>query len=86
MQDGLKKYNVKNWAENFIKNLIDLTQKQINSEVHLLNKDTAEDIIQAYKNTAQRLLILDYDGTLMGFQNDPQAVVPDEELSGYQYR
>ena len=82
MQEGLKKYNVKNWAENFIKNLTDLSKEQKNSEVHLLNSNTAKDIIKAYQNSTQRLLILDYDGTLMGFQNDPQAVVPDEELLG----
>jgi len=80
MQDGLKKYNVKNWAENFIKSLMDLNKEQENSEVHLLNSETAKDLIQAYKNSKQRLLILDYDGTLMAFQNDPQAVVPDAKL------
>jgi len=80
MQEGLKKYNVKNWAENFINNLTDLTQQQKNSEVHLLNSDTAKGLIDAYQQASQRLLILDYDGTLMSFQNDPQAVVPDAEL------
>lgn len=80
MQERLKKYNVKNWAENFINDLMDLTKAQKESEVHLLNRDSAEEIIIPYKKAKKRLLILDYDGTLMNFHNDPQAVVPDEAL------
>ena len=80
MQEGLKKYNVKNWAESFIKNLMDLNKLQQNSEVHLLSSDTALPILEGYRNSQQRLIILDYDGTLMNFHNDPQTVVPDEEL------
>ena len=46
MQEGLKKYNVKNWAESFIKNLMDLNKLQQNSEVHLLSSDTALPILE----------------------------------------
>jgi trehalose 6-phosphate synthase/phosphatase len=80
MQDHLKKYTIKNWAENFINELLELRLNQKNSAVHLLNRDTAQEIILAYKNAPSRLLILDYDGTLMNFQNDPQKVVPDAAL------
>ena len=34
----------------------------------------------AYKKAKQRLIMLDYDGTLMNFHPDPQAVIPDSEL------
>ncbi|MEM6380901.1 MAG: bifunctional alpha,alpha-trehalose-phosphate synthase (UDP-forming)/trehalose-phosphatase, partial [Bacteroidota bacterium] len=44
MQESLKKYDVKNWAENFIKNLMDLNQQQQKSQVQLLNKDSASGI------------------------------------------
>ncbi|MEM1121447.1 MAG: bifunctional alpha,alpha-trehalose-phosphate synthase (UDP-forming)/trehalose-phosphatase [Bacteroidota bacterium] len=80
MQEGLKKYDIKNWAESFVNSLASLTKKQKNTEVQLLNRQTAKGMIDAYKSADHRLLILDYDGTLMNFQNDPQAVLPDKEL------
>ena len=80
MQEHLKKYDIKNWAESYINNLKELTKRQKNSEVQLLNRESANPIITAYKTATNRLLILDYDGTLMNFQADPQAVEPDSSL------
>jgi len=76
MQVQLKKYNVRHWAESFIKELMERTNK---NEVEL-NKESVQPLLQAYRKATNRLLILDYDGTLMDFHVDPQAVHPDDEL------
>jgi len=76
MQEQLKKYNVRQWAESFIK---DLSQKANKKEVQL-NKESIQELIQSYQQASACLLILDYDGTLMDFHVDPQAVNPDKAL------
>ncbi len=80
MQERLKKYNVKNWAETFIRSQGDLLQKPLEEKVNLLDTSTLDLLLSSYRQAKQRLLILDYDGTLMEFQNDPEAVIPDETL------
>ncbi len=80
MQYKLKRYNVKHWAESFINEQIEMMESQQVSQTNLLNSDVKTQLIQQYKTAEQRLLFLDYDGTLMNFQTDPQAVVPDKEL------
>ena len=80
MQTQLKKYDVKHWAETFIKELTELTTMQKNKKEVALNIESVQSMLAAYKKATARLLVLDYDGTLMNFDPDPQAVVPDEEL------
>ncbi|MEM0991799.1 MAG: bifunctional alpha,alpha-trehalose-phosphate synthase (UDP-forming)/trehalose-phosphatase [Bacteroidota bacterium] len=80
MQKSLKKYNVRNWANIFMKQQIKITKMQQESRTNLLNEAEQEKLLAAYKKATSRLLVLDYDGTMMGFQVDPQAVKPDEEL------
>ena len=39
-----------------------------------------EEIIDKFKSSESRLILLDYDGTLVGFHEDPMKAVPDDEL------
>ncbi len=39
-----------------------------------------KEIIDKFKNSESRLIFLDYDGTLVGFHEDPMKAVPDDEL------
>ena len=50
-----------------------ITEKHITEESENL-------LIEEYKKASKRLILLDYDGTLVGFQVKPEAAVPDEEL------
>ncbi|MEL6669667.1 MAG: bifunctional alpha,alpha-trehalose-phosphate synthase (UDP-forming)/trehalose-phosphatase [Bacteroidota bacterium] len=80
MQEKLKLYDVKNWAANFIaeqKKLRDINIKQSNMP---LREELLEEVCDQYQNANQRLFFIDYDGTLMDFHVDPQAVSPDEEV------
>ncbi|MEM1326384.1 MAG: bifunctional alpha,alpha-trehalose-phosphate synthase (UDP-forming)/trehalose-phosphatase [Bacteroidota bacterium] len=80
MQKWIKKYDVKSWANNFMKQQINITQMQKESRTNILNEQEIEKLIEKYAAADSRLLVLDYDGTMMNFDVDPQAVSPDEEL------
>ena len=81
MQGKLKKYNVRHWAATFLDEQMKLMNTQNEKMVNKhLAKPIVNDILEEYKTAKKRLIILDYDGTLMDFQTDPQAVVPDDGL------
>jgi trehalose 6-phosphate synthase/phosphatase len=80
MQEKLKKYDVKHWANTFLKVQTQLMEEQKDKSILRLKKGVKSDLIQAYKKAKKRLIILDYDGTLMDFHPNPKAVIPDESL------
>ncbi|TXB68962.1 bifunctional alpha,alpha-trehalose-phosphate synthase (UDP-forming)/trehalose-phosphatase [Phaeodactylibacter luteus] len=82
MQEKLRKYDVKNWAANFIKEQKKLMESQRAKIAKRMNNSIRKDLVGKYRAASHRLVILDYDGTLMPFHKDPQAVVPDEEVMG----
>ena len=80
MQKRLKRYDVKRWAEDFL-NSLDLSYKsQQANKQHLLNPVSRRDLIENYQNAAKRLLLLDYDGTLVTFTDRPEKAKPAPEL------
>lgn len=80
MQEKLKIYNVKQWAANFIEQQQLLKNRNLEHTTIKLKDETAQEIVERYENAKRRLFIIDYDGTLMDFNVDPQAVSPDEEV------
>jgi len=80
MQEKLKKNDVRNWAANFIKEQNTLRASQKDKIAKRLTPKLKREITQAFSNSKKRLIILDYDGTLMPFHKDPKAVVPDQEV------
>lgn len=80
MQENLKKYGVQYWAESFINDLEQQYEERNRQYTNLLTDDKLDALVADYKKAEKRLLLLDYDGTLMSFQNDPKLVVPDAEL------
>ena len=76
----LRSYNIGTWADQFIKSLDEVKKIQ---EIKLAKKIThqlVKEISESYGKASRRILFLDYDGTLMGFDKDPQKVHPDKEL------
>lgn len=80
MQEKLKKYNIKHWASTFIKVQTQLMEKQKKRHILKLDTEVKDQLLQDYSRAENRLIILDYDGTLMDFHADPQAVMPDAGL------
>ena len=80
LQKRLKRYDIEKWASEFFKSLDATNQMQ---EVVVSKKMTSKDeseIVDAYKTAKKRLVLLDYDGTLVGFKDNPQDAKPDSDL------
>ena len=80
MQEKLRQYDVKHWAATFIKEQKKLKEKNKMHHTTHLTEDALEVVADSYEQAGKRLLFIDYDGTLMSFDPDPQAVRPDEEV------
>ncbi len=80
MQNILKRYSIIKWAQDFINSLDNVSKIQKKYLAKKFNKDIESEIIKNYKKAKARILFLDYDGTLVGFQTDPQLAEPDKEL------
>lgn len=80
MQKKLKRYEVKHWANSFIQQQMEIKKFQEERNTKLLSTEEKANLYKTYKEATSRLLLLDYDGTLVGFKNDPNAASPDAEL------
>lgn len=80
MQKRLEVYNEEKWANDILSSLENVKKLQ---EVNLTRK-ISQKITESFKNrydkSENRIIFLDYDGTLTGFHNDPQKASPDQEL------
>lgn len=81
MQAVISRQTVNKWATDFVLKLKDIRRK--NEELHrkLIGNNNLTYIRQAYQSSVHRLIILDYDGTLVGFTSDPQDSIPTPELN-----
>ncbi len=80
MQKKLKKYTVQHWANTFMSEQKRLMEEQKKQKVYRLDGEDFNNLLAHYQKAQNRLIILDYDGTLMNFHPDPQAVVPEPEV------
>ncbi|EPR69239.1 bifunctional alpha,alpha-trehalose-phosphate synthase (UDP-forming)/trehalose-phosphatase [Cyclobacterium qasimii] len=80
MQASLKKYDIFQWVKVFMDRLKFVKEKQADLESKALDKKISAQIKEAFKVAKRPLLLLDYDGTLVGFKGKPQDAFPDEEL------
>ncbi|MTI19993.1 bifunctional alpha,alpha-trehalose-phosphate synthase (UDP-forming)/trehalose-phosphatase, partial [Fulvivirga sp. RKSG066] len=82
MQKTLKKYNIHHWVNLFLTRLEDVARKRSEQSTKVLDDEAEGEIIEDFNTAKKRLLFLDYDGTLVPFDSDPQAVAPGDELLG----
>jgi len=80
IQDRLKRYNVERWAKDFMDSLADIKKHQQQLRARKLTKKIRERLVTDYFNGRKRLLLFDYDGTLVPFKGIPEKAKPDEEL------
>jgi trehalose 6-phosphate synthase/phosphatase len=80
MRKILSKQTVNKWASDFTSELANI--KNINTA--LKNKKIGPDsffqIKEKYQNAKKRLIILDYDGTLVPLVKKPELAIPDQQL------
>jgi len=80
MQKRLKRQNVVKWAADFIDEMERIHLKQRYIRKKYLRPRQLLDIVSAFRKAKRRLVILDYDGTLVPFHTDPAQAIPDALL------
>jgi trehalose 6-phosphate synthase/phosphatase len=80
MVQRLRRYTVQRWAEDFLGKLEEVKGVQAEMEARLLDEVTRARLLERFSAAGHRLLVLDYDGTLTSFSEDPDAVRPDSWL------
>lgn len=80
MQKRLERYNVVKWASDFLDELKEIKEFQRELGARLLIKGTEKQIISEYHRAKRRLLLLDYDGTLIPLKTKPEDASPDDSL------
>jgi trehalose 6-phosphate synthase/phosphatase len=80
MQERIRTYNVRAWAEDFLGQLAIIKKKQQAFQVQFLDDYSRRNLLEAYRSSERRLLLLDYDGTLVPFSAQPSEARPGEQL------
>ena len=80
LQERLRRYNVIRWAEDFVQALVSTQKTEAARRARALTGKAQAGLIQQYRSAARRALLLDYDGTLVPFVEDPKLARPDPEL------
>ena len=80
MQKRLARYSVKHWASTFIRQQMEIQKAQETRRSKLLAGSSRERLLREYHGASRPLLLLDYDGTLVGFKKRPGEAAPDTDL------
>ena len=80
MQDLVRQYDVFAWTRLFMDRLAYSKIKQHTLSTNVLDAAATSQLLRDYQAAPRRLLLLDYDGTLVGFHPNPQRAQPDQEL------
>ncbi len=80
MQERLSRYTVNYWANDFMKNLISRAKSNQNSVTNYFNLSEKNKLIEKLKLSNNKLMILDYDGTLVNFSDKPELAIPNNNL------
>ena len=76
----VKDSDVFQWANEFITKLQNSSGNTGKYEKIILTRKIQNRILEDYKRASSRILLLDYDGTLVNFYSKPEEAVPDNEL------
>lgn len=80
MKDIVAKFNISHWVKLFMERLMEVKQMQQSLYAKRISNSTRQNIKRFYSYTRNRIIFLDYDGTLVGFKTNIDLASPDEEL------
>src|SRR3989441_6126137 len=80
MQERLRRYDARTWAMRFLERLDEAVRFSEDLAVKILSEGEQNEIRLGYRKGNRRLLLLDYDGTLVPFSPDRDAVSPTERV------
>ncbi len=80
MQERLQRYNIERWANDFMDSVFEIKKNQQSQSANIITKNIRQELIDRYIRAKSRLILLDYDGTLIPFSDKPEKVKPDKKL------
>ncbi|MCE5206062.1 MAG: bifunctional alpha,alpha-trehalose-phosphate synthase (UDP-forming)/trehalose-phosphatase [Porphyromonadaceae bacterium] len=80
MQKKISRGNVKKWANDFVTELQSIKAQNKDIFQKIVGKRQLNQIKNAYDEALSRLILLDYDGTLSPFVENPEDAVPSASL------
>jgi trehalose 6-phosphate synthase/phosphatase len=76
----LSSYTVVEWMNDFISQLSEIKLIQVAQETRLVSHAVGKRMLDEYSRANKRLLLLDYDGTLVSYSKHPAMANPGENL------
>jgi len=80
MRSRLERYDIDRWTDEFLAQLRRLDEARRQQLPRRLHERHRAALVEAYRAAERRLLLLDYDGTLVPFAQTPAGARPDPGL------
>lgn len=80
LQERLRRYDINRWGDDFLSGLRSTLVVQSVHRARSLTGKIRSDLARDFAGASRRCLLLDYDGTLVPFADDPKLARPDPEL------
>jgi trehalose 6-phosphate synthase/phosphatase len=80
MNERLSRYDIVAWTKDFLNKLKQVREVQESYLMKRMAGSFKDELIASYRQAETRLIILDYDGTLVPFSGRPRKASPDREL------
>lgn len=80
MRQRITDYDIHHWTRSFISGIEDMKSRKFQRERRKLNEKWKKKLLSDYLSGKKRLLLFDYDGTLISFAKKPEDAKPDVEL------
>jgi trehalose 6-phosphate synthase/phosphatase len=80
MRDRIREKDVRTWVRDFTDDLRIIKNRQREVKVTEINTNVEREILHAYREAGARLLLLDYDGTIMPIRQKPSQSTPTGEV------
>jgi trehalose 6-phosphate synthase/phosphatase len=80
MRDIVSKFNIRHWVKIYMERLQEVKNLQLSMQSKLVGASIRQQIENDYYTSTKRVIFLDYDGTLVGFNANINLASPDNEL------
>jgi len=80
MLANIRKFNIHHWVRQFMERLREIKELQHYELARKVGDKVQQELCRGYRRASRRLILLDYDGTLVGFNKDAEKATPTSEL------
>lgn len=80
MRNRLLRYDLERWKTDFMDKLRGIKKRQTVMSSKLLSKEVSAAVVRRFRRSRRALVLLDYDGTLVSFRENPSEAEPDEAI------